>query len=328
MNPRTAFVTGAAGFIGSRVVRALSSRGISVKAGIHRQNSVDGIAGLKGVERVSADILDRNSLMKVLKGVDFLFHFAALVDAHTSRENLLNINVEGTRNVWSCAAAAGVRGALYCSSAAVYGLLARAHQPVSEEIMPRAVEPYGHSKLLGEQAALEIAGSSGLPTVVIRPVAVFGPGQHTPFGGQLRAAAFSRILLADGFQSKRFSFVHVEDVAEAAAQLMLSLPGGNRTFNIAVDEPILFEDAFQAYLRVLSRAGRAYARARMLARVSEKLHGLPSLSRWIRRVGGDRLAFALWQPGFDMTYSSKKLLGTSFQFKWKRFEDILETCAE
>jgi len=328
MNPRTAFVTGAAGFIGSRVVRALSSRGIHVKAGIHRQNGVDGIAGLKGVEPVSADILDRNSLMKVLKGVDLLFHFAALVDSHTSRENLLRINVEGTRNVWSCAAAAGVRGALYCSSAAVYGLLARAHQPISEEIMPRAVEPYGYSKLLGEQAALEIAGSSGLPTVVIRPVAVFGPGQHTPFGGQLRAAAFSRILLADGFQSKRFSFVHVEDVAEAAAQLMLSPPGGNRTFNIAVDEPILFEDAFQAYLRVLSRAGRAYTRARMLARVSEKLHGLPWLSRWIRRVGGDRLAFALWQPGFDMTYSSKKLLGTSFQFTWNRFEDILETCAE
>lgn len=142
MKPRTAFVSGAAGFIGSRVVMALSGRGIRVKAGIHRHESLDGIAGLKGVEQVSADILDRNSLMEALKDVDVLFHFAALVDSHTSRETLRRINAEGTENVWSCAAASGVRGALYCSSAAVYGLLAKAHQPVSEEIAPRAVEPY------------------------------------------------------------------------------------------------------------------------------------------------------------------------------------------
>jgi nucleoside-diphosphate-sugar epimerase len=327
MKPRLAFVTGAAGFIGSQVVRALSRRGIFIKAGIHRQNSGNGIAGLEGVELVSADILDPNSLRKALEGVDILFHFAALVDAHTTRENLQRINVDGTRNVWSCAAAAGVQRALYCSSAAVYGLLTRAHQPVSEEVKPRSVEPYGHSKLLGEQAALEIAGSSGLSTIVIRPVAVFGPGQHTPFGRQLRAAIFSRILLAGGFQHKRFNFVHVEDVAEAAAHLMLSTPADNRIFNIAVDESILFEDAFQAYLQILSRLGQGYARTRMLARVSAQLNRFPSFSRWIRRVAGDRFAFTLWQPGFDLTYSSKKILTTSFQFKWSRFEDILESCA-
>lgn len=125
-----------------------------------------------------------------------------------------------------------------------------------------------------------------------------------------------------------FNYVHVEDVAGAAVHLMLSHEKGTRTFNIAYEEPILFEDAFQAYLGVLGRAGSAYARARVLARISEKLHGRAALSRWIRRVGGDRLAFALWQPGFDMTYSVKRLLETSFQFKWKKFEDVLESCAE
>ena len=328
MTARTAFVSGAAGFIGRRVVAALSRRGFRVKAGVRRLEDVDGLAGLQGVEPVRAEILDRDSLMEVLKGVDILFHFAALVDSHRPREVLQRVNVEGTRNVWTCAAASGVRGALYCSSAAVYGLLAGVHQPVSEEIIPRAVEPYGNSKLLGEQAALGVALGSGLPTVVIRPVAVFGPGQRTPFGEQLRAALFSHLLLAEGFKNRKFNFVHVDDVAEAAVHLMRVVPAGDRIYNIAVDDPIRFEDAFQAYLAVLGRAGRRYARARFLARVSEKLHARPSVSRWVRRVGGERLAFGLWQPGFDMTYAAKRILGTSFRFAWQKFEDVLESCAE
>lgn len=328
MKARIAFVSGAAGFIGRRVVAALSGRGVHVRAGVRRPGDLDGLARLEGVEPVRAEILERGSLMEALKGVDLVFHFAALVDSHTPREVLRRINAEGTRNVWTCAAASGVRGALYCSSAAVYGLLAGVHQPVSEEITPRAVEPYGNSKLLGEEAAREVARGSGLPTVVIRPVAVFGPGQRTPFGEQLRAALFSRLLLAEGFRNRKFSFVHVEDVAEAAVHLMLALPAGDRIYNIAVDDPIQFEDAFQAYLAVLGRAGRRYARARFFARLSEKLHDRPSVSRWVRRVGGGRLAFGLWQPGFDMTYSAKKLLGTSFRFSWQKFEDVLESCAD
>jgi len=80
-------------------------------------------------------------------------------------------------------------------------------------LAPKVVEPYGNTKLLGETTALDVAKRTGLHTTIIRPVAIFGPGEHTPFGRQLRNAAFSKLLLAGGFQGRGFNYVHVEDVA-------------------------------------------------------------------------------------------------------------------
>jgi nucleoside-diphosphate-sugar epimerase len=277
------------------------------------------------VEAAPLDLMDRDSLMRALEGVDTVYHFAALVDSGASKEDLRRTNVEGTRNVWSCAAACGVPKALYCSSAAVYGLLAKSSQPISEDVKARAVEPYGNSKLRGEWAALEIAAGSGPETVVIRPAAVFGPNEHTPFGGALRSAAASKILLAGGFQRKRFSFVHAEDVAEAAVYLMHAGTTNGEVFNVAVNDPVLFEDALEAYIRVLDRAGLPAAKTRRLAAISWLAHkvGAP---RWLARIGGGRLAFGIWHPGFDVTYSSSKLLAAGFRFQWGDFEDVLLSC--
>jgi nucleoside-diphosphate-sugar epimerase len=325
MTTTTALVTGASGFIGSRVVQALHSRHIRVRAGVHRQSAAGAFPEAPGIEQVPIDILDRDSLMRALERVDTVYHFAALVDPGGSRQDIYRTNVAGTRNVWECAAACGVKKALYCSSAAVYGLLARSSGPISEEVRPRSVEPYGNSKLMGEATVFEIAACSGPPTIVIRPVAVFGPGEHTPFGKQLRDAAFSRILLAGGFQNKSFSFVHVDDVAGAAVHLMLSADPG-QVFNVAVQNPIPFEDALQTYIRVLGRAGVSTARTRRLAWLSATLHKFPGLSTGISRLGGTRFAFPIWHPGFDRTYSAAKLLGTSYRFQKANFEDVLFSC--
>jgi nucleoside-diphosphate-sugar epimerase len=323
----TVLVTGAAGFVGQHVVRKLAERYRCVRAVVHSHGNRSLIDSPR-VQVVLADILDRESLRSAMQGVDDIYHFAALVDSGKSREELTQVNVDGTRNVWECAAVSGVKKALYCSSTAVYGLLAKSGQKISETVTPRAVEPYGKSKYLGEQVALEIGVSSGLHTTIIRPVAVFGPREHTPFGRKLRDAAISKLLIAGGFQNKRFSFVHVEDVANAAIHLMeTEIPSGE-VFNIAVNEPILFEQAFDAYIRVLGRAGRSYARIRFLAFVSSILHRLPSARDWLAMVLGDRFVFKIWHPGFDLNYSSSKLLDTSFTFRWSEFETVFHSCIE
>lgn len=323
MTPPTILVTGATGFIGRLAVRALARSGARVVAGAHRPDAF--MPPAPEVRVVRLDVLDRECLSRNLEGVDAVCHFAALVDPRSSREELMRVNVEGTRNVWSCAAECGVKRALYCSSTAVYGLLARSAQPISEEVRPRAVEPYGASKLRGETAALEIGAARRVATVVLRPVGVFGSGDHTPFGAEIRAAATSGILLAGRFRGKSFSFVHVEDVARATAHL-ISLPdAAGQAYNVAVNNPVRFEDALDAYIRALRRAGVPAARTRLLARVSALGHSTRTAGL-LARVAGERFAFLVWRPGFDMTYASDKLLATGFRFRWASFEDVLVSC--
>jgi nucleoside-diphosphate-sugar epimerase len=328
MNTTIVLVTGAAGFVGRYVVMKLCEKDFKVRAGVRNYVDGDNYSNHQGIEIVVIDILDRNSLIRAMRGAEIVFHFAALVDSHSTREDLYRINVEGTKNVWKCAVECGVKKALYCSSTAVYGLLAKSKQAITENIQARAVEPYGATKFLGELAALEIGKRSNLHTTIIRPVAIFGPGEHTPFGKKLRDAAVSKLLVAGGFQNKKFNYVHVEDVAEAAIYLtQKEIPSG-QIYNITVNEPILFEEAFQAYIRVLQRAGSPYTIIRLLALISTLLHKLPYVLYWISKILGEHFVFNIWHAGFDLNYSSVKLLDTSFKFKWINFDEVFYSCLE
>jgi len=195
-----ALVTGAAGFVGRHVVKKLAAKGYHVIAGIHNVNNRS--FEDKNITPVPIDILKPDSIMPAMMGVNAVYHFAALVNSNQSKEKLHKINVEGTKNVWECAAECKVTKALYCSSTAVYGLLGKSHQILNEQVIARAIEPYGNTKLQGESEALRIAENSGINTIIIRPVAIFGPGEHTPFGNKLREAAVSRLLIAGGFKIK------------------------------------------------------------------------------------------------------------------------------
>jgi nucleoside-diphosphate-sugar epimerase len=275
---------------------------------------------------VDIDICDARSLAPALRGTDQLYHMAACISSHVSAEKLHRVNVEGTRKLWETACSVGVKKALYCSSTAVYGLLSKNGRPITEDVPPRAVEPYGRSKLLGERLVQEICSAGRLQSVIIRPTAVFGPGEHTTFGGELRHAAFTRLLLGGGFEAKAFSYVHVQDVAEAAVHLMERKQNDGEIYNVAVDPPISYEHAFQAYLCALNRSGVRYLRQRMLGLVSAGIGRSALLSKWLHARGKDSIVFKVWRPGFDMTFSSRKLLAAKYRFRWNSFEEVLLSC--
>jgi nucleoside-diphosphate-sugar epimerase len=258
--------------------------------------------------------------------VDYIYHFAAIVNSKSHVEELHRVNVEGTRNVWEIAGQMGVKKALYCSSAAVYGLLSQSKQTITENVPARAVEPYGKSKREGEKVVEEISAKDKLNSIIIRPTAVFGPGEHTHFGRELRGAAFSKLLISGGFQNKRFSYVHVQDVAEAAIHLMQCEGNNGHIFNIAVNPSISYEDAFKSYLRALDRSGFEYIKLKMLGKISLFIEQIPGITRWLNSKSGIRFVFGIWQPGFDMTYSSQKLLSTSYRFRWNKFEEVILSC--
>ncbi len=323
---KTVLVTGASGFIGRHIVKVLDKNGIKVKAGIHTPLQQNIFHGLKNVETVQLDILNLESIKNVMQNVDSLFHFAALVSSHNSREELNNINRIGTKNIWEIAVENKVTSALYCSSTAVYGMLSKNHQPVDEEVIPKAIEAYGYSKLLGENEALKISDAHRIKTLIIRPVAVFGPDEHTPFGQTLRKAAISQILLAGTLQKNYFNFIHVDDVAEASFFLMNSNFINGEIYNIAVNTPVLFEDAFQSYLRIIKNTDNTDLTAKLIAHISSFINNHPIVSKVMKGRGKKGLFFTIGQNGFDIKYSSKKLSKSSFHFQWPNFEDILLNC--
>ncbi|MCB2206002.1 NAD-dependent epimerase/dehydratase family protein [bacterium] len=321
-----AFVTGASGYIGRHVVRTLLDAGVRVRAGVRKHGSRKALQSLDSCDIVEIDICDRHSLSAVFQGVQHVYHFAAAVTSRASEEELTRINVEGTRNVWSCAAEAGAKKALYCSSTAVYGLLAHNGGEVGEEVAPRAVERYGRSKLRGEQAAMEISASSGLETVVIRPTAVFGPGEHTHFGDELRQASISSLMLGGRFRNRRFNFVHVHDVANAAVHLMHLQERKDDVYNIVAGESITYEDAFSAYLRALGKGQGFRVRQRFLGHASRLIERMPAFSDWLLKRAHRNLVFPVWRPGFDMTFAADRLAATDYECRWNEFEEVLLSC--
>lgn len=321
-----ALVTGAGGFIGREVVAALRRRGVRVRAGVRGTAAVQRLEGQDGLEPVCVDLRDPQSLRDALDGVTAVYHFAAVMRGRRGDE-LHAVNVAGTEHLWHCAADRGVARALYCSTASVYGLLAASGQPVAESAPTRAIEPYGRAKLAGERAALAIGRDRGLATVVIRPAAVLGPGERSAFGRAIRRAALTRLLMPGRFPQHRFSFVHVADVAEAAVHVMGLPDAAGEIFNVAVEDPISFADAFEVYLGVLRRGGGALWRPALLARLSAFVQRRPALARrLLQERGRYSPAYSVWRLDRELVFTSRKLLATDFRYAWSDFGEVLTSC--
>ncbi|MDD8011985.1 MAG: NAD-dependent epimerase/dehydratase family protein [Acidobacteriota bacterium] len=169
-------VTGASGFIGSHLVRALHANGWDVRAYIHKTP----LAETNGVASVTGDILDEAALETAMAGVDVVFHLAAAVgsvvtDPHAFRE----INVGGTEAVLAAARNEGVGRVVHFSSIGVLGAV-EACATADEEYPPAPRTLYDKSKLEAEKAASQ-AAAKGLDVVIIRPGWVYGPGDRRTF---------------------------------------------------------------------------------------------------------------------------------------------------
>lgn len=202
-----ALVTGAAGFIGSHVVAALTAAGASVRAFDLRAP-----AELPpGVEFSQGDLLDRDALRRALAGCDTVFHLAALY-SYSPRDAaaMERVNVEGTR---ALLAEAGARRIVHTSSCATCGPVAG--RAATEDDGPAAWElrvPYKRTKVAGERLALE-AAARGADVVIVNPTTPVGPGDRrpTPTGKMVAdvAGGRARAYLA----RSALNIVAVEDVA-------------------------------------------------------------------------------------------------------------------
>jgi len=176
-----ALVTGATGFIGSNVVRALLERGYQVRALTREGSNLSNLAGLD-VELAVGDVRERASLERAMEGCDCLFHLAAAYALWTpDPQPIYDINVDGTVNALAAARAAGVHKVVYTSSESTIGI-ARNGEPGTEALFAEPDELAGHykrSKYLAEQVALR-ASEDGLDVVVVNPTTPIGRGDIRP----------------------------------------------------------------------------------------------------------------------------------------------------
>ena len=167
---RFSLVTGATGFIGAHIVRALLGRGERVRCLVRPSSSRSNITGLP-VDVVTGDLIDRDSLRRAMRGVDTLYHCAAdyRLWAREPRE-IYATNVEGTQNILDAARDAGVRRIVYTSSVATIGLDPDGGAADERRIAgdDDLVGHYKKSKAEAERLVLS-AAAAGLPAVIVNP---------------------------------------------------------------------------------------------------------------------------------------------------------------
>jgi nucleoside-diphosphate-sugar epimerase len=172
-SPRLALVTGATGFTGGHLARALLVRGWRVRVLARKANAAADLHA-QGMEVVEGDLVDTRAVDRAVAGCSHVFHIAALYREAKHPDSVYRqVNVDGTRHVLDAAARHGVQRVVHCSTVGVHGDVDRL--PADETAPFNPGDIYQETKLEGELLARR-AFADGLPGVVFRPVGIYGPG--------------------------------------------------------------------------------------------------------------------------------------------------------
>jgi dihydroflavonol-4-reductase len=213
-SPNLSLVTGATGFVGSAVARALLARGHRVRVLARPNSDRRNLAGL-AVEIAEGAMEDPRSLARAVAGCRYVYHVAANYRIWVpDPAPMFRANVEGTRDLLAAALEAGVERVVYTSSVATLGLVAGGS---ADEETPSSIDdmigPYKQSKYAAEEVVRELVRERGLPVVIVNPSTPVGPGdiKPTPTGRLIVEAARGQV---PAFVDTGLNIVHVDDVAE------------------------------------------------------------------------------------------------------------------
>jgi dihydroflavonol-4-reductase len=297
-----ALVTGAAGFIGSHVVDALTAAGAEVRGFDRRAASGAG-------EFVVGDILDRGALAHALEGCDTVFHLAAFYSYARADAGLMDrVNVEGTRALIETALRGSrSRRIVHTSSCATCGPVPG--RPATEADHPAAWElrvPYKRTKLAAERLAL-LAADEGADIVVVNPTTPVGPGDRrpTPTGKMVAdvASGGARAYLA----RSALNIVAVEDVANG--HLLACERGRSGQRYLLGGENLAMRDVFAAIAGAVGRSAPrlpvpwslAYLAGQFGAAAERLAHREPTL------LNLDEIRVARWPMTFDDSLARREL---------------------
>ena len=199
-------VTGATGFIGTHLVKALVEKRRDVRCLVRKTSNTKKIEAFN-VELFYGDLLDKQSLEDAVEGVDIIHHLAGEVYATKVREYRKN-NVDGTKNLLEACYSKEIVKFIYLSSVAAVGQNLSRGVLLNEESPCYPITPYGKSKFTVEKILLEAFDIHKVPIVIIRPPIVYGPGQPmviTRFFRMIHKGKFT--IIGDGNNTKSFCYI-------------------------------------------------------------------------------------------------------------------------
>ena len=245
-------VTGGAGFIGSHISEKLIEKGYEViifdDFSTGKKENVP-----KKAKIIVGSVINKNELEKAVKGVDYVFHLAAMVSVPLSfqkKDECFKINIDGTRNVLDASLKNKVKKVIFSSSAAIYG--DNKNLPLNEKEPYSSLSPYAESKIEGEKLCIEYQ-KKGLDTCSLRYFNVYGKRQDpkSPYSGVISIFAEKAknneeiSIFGDGSQTR--DFVNVNDVALANILAMEKLTG---IYNVATGKEVTIKELAQTIIKI------------------------------------------------------------------------------
>jgi nucleoside-diphosphate-sugar epimerase len=232
--PKDVLVTGANGYTGANLCRYLADRGVAVRAMYYRPDGEPDFEH-KLIEWVAGDLRERDSLERAVDGIDTLYNIAALYRvANVPNRVFWSVNADGVKNLIECAAAAGVRRFVHCSTIGVHGTIK--HPPAVETSELRPDDYYQYTKLEGENIARTLGAELGLRMAIVRPAAIYGPleTRFLKLAQMINAGRF--VMFGKG--EVPYQFINIEDLCAAFVLCAERDEAVGETFIIADDYPL------------------------------------------------------------------------------------------
>jgi NAD dependent epimerase/dehydratase len=253
-------VTGADGFIGSHLVELLVEKGFEVRA-LSQYNSfnywgwLEDVPSLNNIEVVSGDVRDPFFCNEITKGIDTIFHLAALIAipySYIAPQSYVETNVTGTLNICKAALANGVSRVIHTSTSEVYGT-AR-YVPIDEKHPLQPQSPYSASKISADMMAMSFYNSFKLPLTTARPFNTYGPRQSAraviPTIISQLAGGQKNIKLGDTAPTRDFNYV--ADTCRGFLALAESSETIGEVVNIGSNFEISIGDTFNLIKKIMN----------------------------------------------------------------------------
>ena len=289
----TYLITGAAGFIGSSLARAVLKQGDRVRGidnfSTGKRENIEEI--LAQIDFREVDLLNFDALHSVCQGVDYIFHEAAIPSVPKSVLDPLGsnrANVDGTVHLLIAAKDAKVKRVVYAASSSAYG--DTPSLPKHEEMVANPISPYAVAKLAGEYYMKSFYRCYGLETVSLRYFNIFGPRQDptSPYSGVLAKFITQMLdrqaptIFGDGTQSRDFTYIENVISANLLAAKAPASEAAGRVFNVATGTRVDLNETFNLLKKLTGYQGKVNYGPE---RAGDVKHSLADLSHTQRHLG-------------------------------------------